>query len=77
MHGAPASVAANHGYDSITGTVRIKIPPQTIQDWINGTKPNYGWVLINVGTSLDGFQFGSRQNVTQGNRPKLVVRYLA
>jgi hypothetical protein len=76
VHGAPASVAANHGYDAITGTVRIKIPPQTIKDWIDGTKPNYGWVLINVGTSLDGFQFGSRQNATQGNRPRLVVRYL-
>jgi hypothetical protein len=76
VHGAPSSVAANHGYDGITGTVRIKIPPQTIKDWIDGTWPNYGWVLVNVGASLDGFQFGSRQNATQGNRPRLVVRYL-
>jgi hypothetical protein len=76
VHGAPASVAANHGYDAIIGTVRIKIPPQTIQEWVSGTKPNYGWVFINVGTSLDGFQFAARQHATQANHPKLVVRYL-
>jgi hypothetical protein len=69
-------VAVNHGYDGITGTVRIKIPPQTIQDWINGTRPNNGWVFINVGASLDGFQFASRQHATQTNHPKLVARYV-
>jgi hypothetical protein len=76
VHGAPSSMAANHGYDGITGTVRIEIPPQTIQEWISGTRPNNGWVLVNVGASLDGFQFASRQHATQTNHPKLVVRYV-
>ena len=74
-HGSPTSVAANHGYNALTGQVKIKIPIATVQAWISGTASNYGWAIFNAGTSLDGFQFSTKENVTTSQRPTMVIRY--
>jgi hypothetical protein len=71
-----ASVAdARHGnYDTIAGTVQIKVPVATVQDWVDGSVTNQGWVVYGT-TNADGLQFRSRQHATAADRPKLVVRY--
>lgn len=67
---------AVHGnYDTITGPLQIKIPVATIQDWIDGSVTNNGWVFYGT-TNTDGLQFRSRQHATTADRPRLVVRYL-
>lgn len=69
---------ARHGnYDTISGTgviVQVKIPVATIQNWIDGTLANNGWVIYGT-TNADGLQFASSENATTSDRPRLVVRY--
>lgn len=73
-HGSPTSVAANHGYNAITGQVKIKLTTATLQAYSDGT-PNFGWAIFNAGTSLDGFQFSTKENVTVSQRPIMAIRY--
>ncbi|MBN1578111.1 MAG: immunoglobulin domain-containing protein [Chitinispirillaceae bacterium] len=81
VHGAPYSTANNHGYNNITGTVTCKSDSMVmlIQDWINGTIANNGFVIENIHSLAeskgDGFQFGSSEAATESLRPILIVRY--
>lgn len=84
VHGAPDHPTipnGPHGYDGIVtgvssaGNVRVKIPLATIQAWISGAAANNGWILYNLGTTLDGLQFRSSEAATAADRPRLVVRY--
>lgn len=80
-HGAPLSTVDNHGYDTITGTVKIKSRAlvDLVQDWVDGTLTNNGLLIVNsdslATTKGDGFQFHSAEAVTASNRPRLTVRY--
>ncbi len=66
-----------HGdYATLTGPIHLKMPPSTVQSWINGSLTNNGWIFHNVGTGGNGFQFTSSEGVTTSQRPKLIVRYI-
>jgi len=45
----------------------------TVQAWVNGT-PNFGWAIFS--TSGNGIDFGSSENPTVANRPRLLVSYV-
>ena len=43
--------------------------------WVNGTNPNYGW-LVKADTEVnDGYNMDSSSSATAAQRPKLVVTY--
>ncbi len=72
---AQSSVNANWpGVDGYTGLITVSIPASTIQDWINGTLPNNGWLMIATHAD-DGQQLRSRETTTPAERPKLTVIY--
>ncbi len=45
-----------------------------VQDWVNGVRPNHGFVLANAAT-IDGVDFDSREASTAVTRPKLTINY--
>lgn len=45
-----------------------------VQDWVDGTKSNYGFIVQNY-TPLDGGDFYSREQGTVAYRPKLTIAY--
>lgn len=48
----------------------------TVQGWISGAYPNYGWIIIATDiTGGDGQQHASSEAVTASQRPKLTIRY--
>jgi hypothetical protein len=47
----------------------------SIQGWVTGTFPNYGWGITNQGT--DGWLFDSSENGILANRPMLEVIFFA
>lgn len=55
----------------------MPIPPATIQNWVNGTSPNYGWVVQEWRDDLggNGFQFDSSESSTQSRKPMLSLSY--
>jgi hypothetical protein len=46
-----------------------------VQAWINGTKPDYGWVGLPWPNGTDGWGIGMSENGTESNRPQLRVFY--
>lgn len=48
-----------------------------VQAWVNGTSPNFGWILlgneVSTGTAK---RFDSSENSTVANRPSLVIQYM-
>ena len=62
------------GVDGYIGFITVTIPTSTIQDWVDGILPNYGWLMIAT-DSDDGQQLASRENETQTNKPKLTISY--
>ncbi len=71
---AESAVDANWGVDGYTGLITITIPASTIQDWIDGTLANNGWLMIATDGD-DGQQLRSREAVSDADRPKLTVNY--
>jgi hypothetical protein len=53
--------------------------PQLIADvqaWVNGTTPNFGWILVgDEQSSGSAKRFDSREHPTSANRPTLTVTY--
>lgn len=48
----------------------------TVQGWISGVLPNYGWIIIATDIATgDGQQHASSEAVTASQRPKLTIRY--
>ena len=47
----------------------------TVQGWVNGTYPNYGWLIESKDYSGDGMQFDSAEGATAGRHPRLTVYY--
>lgn len=46
----------------------------TIQSWINGSSPNYGWLIEQITSATgDGIQFASREHATTARHPLLYV----
>lgn len=62
------------GVDNYVGLITVTVPASTIQDWINGTLTNNGWLMIATHAD-DGQQLRSREHATVGDRPKLTVIY--
>ncbi len=48
---------------------------QDVQDWVNGTRPNYGWLLRDLGTLPSAKRIDSREATDAAVRPDLVVTY--
>jgi hypothetical protein len=75
---AQSSVNANWpGNDGYTGLITVTVPASTIQDWVNGTLTNNGW-LMTATHADDGQQLRSRENTTSTpdiDHPKLTVTY--
>jgi len=47
-----------------------------VQTWLNSASQNHGWVVIGTETQIQTTKrFGTRENATVTNRPKLVVNY--
>lgn len=46
-----------------------------VQEWVNGTLANNGWLLRQPGSTTSSFNFASADNGTLAQRPKLVVTY--
>ncbi|MBL0273815.1 MAG: DNRLRE domain-containing protein [Chitinophagaceae bacterium] len=78
---AQSSVNANWPGNALyTGLITVSVPASTIQDWINGTLPNNGWLMIATDPLPDGNgqQLRSRENTTSTpdvDHPKLTVTY--
>lgn len=49
----------------------IILPAATLQDWLDGKTPNYGWAFIPSGT--DGVDFPSSEHSTVEFRPRLTI----
>lgn len=48
----------------------------TVQGWVSGVLPNYGWIIIATDiTGGDGQQHASSEAVTASQHPKLTLRY--
>ncbi len=47
---------------------------QLIQDWIDGVRPNFGFVMRSEATD-DGIEFVSRDDPTPNRRPRLTISY--
>jgi Concanavalin A-like lectin/glucanases superfamily/Fibronectin type III domain/Calcineurin-like phosphoesterase len=72
---AETAVNANWpGVDTYVGLITVPVPASTIQDWINGTLTNNGWLMIATHAD-DGQQLRSREHTTVADRPKLSVTY--
>ncbi|MCB1077539.1 MAG: PQQ-dependent sugar dehydrogenase, partial [Verrucomicrobiae bacterium] len=50
---------------------------QDVQDWVDGTASNFGWILRDPGTDVSAKRFFSREAPTFNDRPKLVVSYVS
>ena len=47
-----------------------------VQDWLNNPSANFGWIVIgDESASPSAKRFGSKENSTLANRPKLLVTY--
>ncbi|MBI4661550.1 MAG: Ig-like domain-containing protein [Verrucomicrobia bacterium] len=49
----------------------VVLPVQTIQDWLDGKAPNYGWVFVPSGGG--GADFDSSESATPAFRPLLTI----
>jgi hypothetical protein len=64
----------------ISGTGEFELPftatgCQLIQDWANGTLPNYGFVLRHTSETTSANRYYPSDYATAGSRPELVVNY--
>ena len=76
-NGTDAEVAINTGWpgvDTYIGFINVTVPASTIQDWVDGTLTNNGWLMIATHAD-DGQQLDSRENGTQANNPRLTIQY--
>ena len=72
---AESAVNANWpGVDTYVGNITVSVPASTIQEWVDGTLANNGWLMIATHAS-DGQQLRSREYNTVADRPKLTVQY--
>jgi hypothetical protein len=73
---ATADCIVGQNLDTVTGTVRCNVNVATVQSWVNGSQPNYGWLIENTDLAGgDGVQIDSREGATTSRRPKLIVKY--
>lgn len=62
--------------DTYVGSIRCNLNLSTVQNWINGTVNNYGWLIESIDNAGDGLQFDTRQGATASRRPKLTIQYV-
>lgn len=70
---ASASAVASVGATVVWSDAQLT---QDVQDWVDGTAPNFGWILIgNEITNQTAFRFNSSEGGSVGTRPRLTVDY--
>jgi len=62
------------GNDGFTGSITLSVPAATIQNWVNDSMDNNGWLMIATHAD-DGQQLRSSEHGTQSDRPKLTIEY--
>ena len=67
------SVSASSTISTVT-TWNSATLAQDVQGWIDGD-PNFGWILLDPGSSQSAKRFASREDSTPANRPKLEISY--
>ncbi|MCA9948269.1 MAG: DNRLRE domain-containing protein, partial [Anaerolineales bacterium] len=75
--GADAEVAVDAnwlGNDGYTGYITVSVPASTIQDWVDSSLVNNGWLMIATHED-DGQQLRTREYATIADHPKLTVTY--
>lgn len=73
--GIEASSLADGGIGANSpGDVDIDVTG-TLQSWVDGTRENYGWVVLPGGA--DGWDIASAENGTADYRPELIVSFTA
>lgn len=66
--------AAGGGMDNYTGFIHINLDIAVAQAWVSNASNNKGLVITGpVESTGDGLQFDSRESVTAGRRPRLVI----
>jgi len=61
------SVSTDDQFDDIDVTALV-------QEWVNGTSPNYGWGFIPIGD--DGWRWATSENASENLRPTLTVEFV-
>jgi len=56
------------------GFLSFELTPD-VQTWVNGARPNYGWVILPWPGGGDGWGFGTSEQALEQNRPQLRVFY--
>ena len=72
--GVEAALEPDLSFEAPSGTpysTDITLPVKTIQDWLDGKSPNYGWAFLPTGSN--GVDFNSSENSTVDTRPKLTI----
>lgn len=59
-----------------SGTVAWSIDTSVIQSMVNGSTSNYGFVLVTDTPNDDDYEFYTRDDATESNRPQLVINYI-
>ena len=63
--------ASMEGGNPVPVFTTVDLPVKTIQDWLDGSSPNYGWVFIPEGTN--GADFDTSEAAVLENRPLLTI----
>ncbi len=72
--GASASVSVSGlGRYTLTSTPQLVAD---VQSWVNGSADNFGWILIGNESSRGAKRFDSRENISSGNWPVLIVTFV-
>lgn len=67
------------GIDSYVGFVRLNMPVSTVQDWVDNSSNNNGWIGVggfDTSATGDGGQLDSSKSLTQARKPKLTISYI-
>lgn len=71
LDGETAAIDPDVVFAAPAVTTEIELLPSTLQAWLDGSEPNYGWAFIPTGT--DGADFPSSEFSEPTQRPKLTV----
>lgn len=71
------SISSRIMYQTYLGEVEWVLTNSLVQEWINGTKTNYGVVLdySTFPTGQDQYRFATSNHATASYRPKIIIEY--
>ena len=69
---ANASVNSSNALINFSGNQLVT----DVQDWIDGTNPNFGWILVgDESSNASAKRFASKDNGNSANHPRLIITY--